>query len=249
MNLEKYRASEREQLRTSDLLRLIPSRGLMALDVGARDGYFSKLLADRFESVTALDLTLPTITDERIQCVEGNLLHLMYADKSFDFVLCAEVLEHIPSESLQQACRELSRVTNGSLLVGVPYKQDLRFHCTSCSTCGAINPPWGHVNSFDLNRLRALFNGFDDVEVSFVGSTKDVTNKLSALLMSFAGNPFGTYDQEEPCMNCGNKLTPPEERNISQRIATRAAHWLTCTQQYFSKPRANWIHILLRRRF
>lgn len=247
MNLEEYRASEREKKRTEDLLRLLSVGGNIALDIGARDGHFSKLLADRFDKVIALDLTPPSINDKRIQCVAGNLLNLDFPDQSFDLVLCAEVLEHIPSDALEQACRELIRVTKRHLLVGVPYMQDLRLHRTTCPACRTINPPWGHVNSFDESRLRKLFADLVEVEVSQVGENREVTNDLSAMLMNFSGNPFGTYGQDEPCINCGTKLTPPPKRNAIQRLATRTAHWLTRIQQHITPPHANWIHLLFRR--
>ena len=246
MDLKEYRGSDRELMRTTDLMRLVPINGHTALDVGARDGHFSRLLADRYSEVVALDLTKPNIDHLRIRCAAGNLLNLEFADKSFDFVLCAEVLEHIPSADLPQACKELARVTRGYLLIGVPFKQDLRLNQTSCHQCGQINPPWGHINRFDAIRLRELFTGLDEVECSLVGETKDVTNSLSAALMTFAGNPFGTYDQDEPCINCGSKLLPPVTRNIAQRLATRVAHWMTNIQQHITPPHANWIHLLFR---
>ena len=59
MDLTHYRGSAVERTRTDDLMRLISSKGQSALDVGARDGHFSELLAERFESVTALDLENP----------------------------------------------------------------------------------------------------------------------------------------------------------------------------------------------
>lgn len=247
MNLDEYRGSDREIMRTADLMRLAPSSGKTALDIGARDGYFSCLLADRYTEVVALDLTKPTIQDQRIRCVAGNLINLDFPNQFFDFVLCAEVLEHIPSNQLHQACRELARVTHGNLLIGVPFKQDLRLHRTTCRTCGTVNPPWGHVNHFDERRLRELFADLVVVERSFVGELCETTNGLSAALMNYAGNPFGTYGQDEPCIKCGGKLHPPPRRSMPQRLATRMAHWLTQVQQNFVTPHAIWIHLLLRR--
>lgn len=51
MDLSAYRASTSERERTNDLLRLMPNSGDIALDVGARDGHFSRLLAERFATV------------------------------------------------------------------------------------------------------------------------------------------------------------------------------------------------------
>jgi 23S rRNA U2552 (ribose-2'-O)-methylase RlmE/FtsJ len=78
MDLTEYRATPAEQQRTEDLLRLIPARGSLTLDIGARDGHFSRLLADRFERVIALDLTEPDIADPRVQCVQGNAANLEF---------------------------------------------------------------------------------------------------------------------------------------------------------------------------
>jgi hypothetical protein len=247
MELENYRASDRERMRTADLMRLAPASGGLALDAGAREGHFSKLLADRFEKVIALDLVAPSIADESISCVVGDLRYLAFPEQCFDFVLCAEVLEHIPASFLQKACQELMRVAKEWLLIGVPYKQDLRLYQTTCPVCHRVNPPWGHVNRFDEVSLINLFPGFTPVEISLVGQSREITNKLSEALMNFAGNPFGTYEQEEPCIFCGSRLSYSDKRNLLQRLATRTAFLLTKIQQHFTAPRGNWIHILFQR--
>mgnify|MGYP001766486115 CR=1 FL=1 len=247
MDLEHYRASEREQLRTSDLLRLIPQHGQTALDIGARDGHFSRLLAERFDKVVALDLTKPPIEHPRIECVAGDATRLQFGDNSFDFVFCAEVLEHIPSDGLNISCSELARVTRQHLLIGVPYQQDLRVAQTTCSNCGTTNPPWGHVNRFDENRLQELFSTLYVETQSYVGETREITNWVSAWLMNIAGNPYGTYDQDELCVHCGLPLTPPPPRTVPQRILTRIACTLTKWQQAITAPHANWLHGLYRK--
>ncbi|MGE0769737.1 MAG: class I SAM-dependent methyltransferase [Hyphomicrobiaceae bacterium] len=247
MDLYEYRNSPSERQRTEDLLRLIPSEGRHALDIGARDGHFSLLMADRFESITALDLTQPNISHPRIQCVQGNAAQMRFPDRAFDFVFCAEVLEHIPKSLLPDVCREIERVAAGRILIGVPYKQDIRVGQTTCHACGKLNPPWGHVNSFDEQRLMKLFPHCEVETVSFVGITSERTNAVSALLMNFAGNPYGTYDQEEPCIHCGRPLLPPPKRNPAQLVATRLAFWSCRLSDLFAKPHGNWIHMVLHR--
>ena len=64
MDLTQYRERDLERKRTEDLMqliRLISKTSRHALDIGARDGHFSKLLAEHFKSVTALDLKKPSI--------------------------------------------------------------------------------------------------------------------------------------------------------------------------------------------
>jgi hypothetical protein len=243
-----YRATPSERLRTADLLTLFPKSGTASLDIGARDGHFSLLMAERFEGVVALDLTRPEIVHPRVQCVEGTAEKLSFPDRAFDFVFCAEVLEHIPAKSLPRVCSELARVTGTNLLVGVPYRQDTRVGRTTCYTCGGTNPPWGHVNRFTESTIRVLFPALVIDRISFVGRTSEATNALSAKLMDLAGNPYGTYQQHEPCIHCGSKLLPPPARNSSNRLLTKAAFWIRRATEVFARPHAIWMHVLLSRR-
>ena len=244
MDIDAYRASDQEQARIADLLTLVPSTGHDALDIGARDGYISRRLAERFESVVALDLKRPNINIERVRPIEGDATNLDFPDRSFDLIFCAEVLEHIAPTSLPQACDELCRVAHGSVVIGVPYRQDLRVGRTTCAACHRTNPPWGHVNSFDEARLRALFKPLLWVRSSYVGTTRARTNPISSMLLEFAGNPYGTYDQDEACIYCGQSVGAPFERTFAQKIATRAAFVINRTEQAFLRPRANWLHVL-----
>ena len=243
MDLFDYRASEREQQRMQDLLNLLPQSGSSALDVGARDGHLSRLLINRFERVVALDIQPIPALPSRVEFVQGDIADLQFQDNEFEAVVCAEVLEHIPPERLPRACSELARVARSSVIVGVPFRQDLRCARTTCVECGGENPPWGHVNSFDNQRLAGLFSGLSVDTVSYVGSSLQRTNALSAALMSFAGNPFGTYGQDEPCIHCGASLKPPPQRSIVQRLATRAATIVDRLQNRFRAPQPNWIHV------
>ena len=245
MNLDDYHASAGEQARVADLMALLPTATGTALDIGARDGFIARKLADRIPAVTALDLTLPTIDDPRIRCVVGDAAALSFGDASFDLVFCAEVLEHIPSPALERACAEIARVARRHVLIGVPYRQDIRLWRTTCGQCGAINPPWSHVNSFDDTRLRQLFPGLRIVSRNEIGQAEPDTNALSAWLMDCAGNPYGTYVQDEPCAACHAALKAPGSRLVTKRLLARAALILRRLHNLGRPPHANWIHLLL----
>ena len=249
MDLTEYRASAPERKRIADLMRLLPLDLDSVLDIGARDGFISKLLARHFPKVTALDLEEPRKNDGRIRCVKGDVTSLNFPDDSFDLVFCAEVIEHIPSRTLVRACGELSRVAREYLLIGVPYKQDLRVGRLTCRACGKKNPPWGHLNSFDENGLKELFPEFKVVGLSFVGEGAAGTNPFSTFLTDLAGNPYGDYSQEEPCVYCGAKFRSPPERNLLQKALTKIACYVNEAQKAFSKRRPNWIHILFKKRW
>jgi SAM-dependent methyltransferase len=250
MDLTHYRKSEPEKKRTEDLMRLvrlISKKEQSVLDIGARDGHFSLLMTEFYKSVTALDIKKPSIHHKNIDCVCGDITNLDFSDNSYDLVFCAEVLEHIPSHLLGKACFELSRVSKEFLLIGVPYKQDIRIRRTTCMFCRKTNPPWGHVNSFDRYVIKGLFPLFKVNEVSFVEKEHRCTNFISSFFMDLAGNPHGAYGEEEVCIHCGSKLKRPPERNLLQKILTRAAIYMNNIQELFHKEHPYWIHILFKK--
>jgi SAM-dependent methyltransferase len=242
MDLQQYRQTEQEQARIAGIFRLLPHGRKSVLEIGARDGYISRLLAERFDEVTALDLEKPTFQFPRVTTVAGDVTRLQFPDNAFDCVLCTEVLEHIPA--LQQACRELVRVARREIIIGVPFRQDTRLGRTTCRQCGKVNPPWAHINTFDEQRLAALFPGVTIQAKTFVGTNNEITNSLSMALMDMAGNPWGTYDQEEPCIHCGAALVAPNGRSLMSRVYSGVAVRLNRLQASTSRPHANWIHIV-----
>ena len=245
MDLSHYHASPAEQQRLASLMGLLPANLAQALDVGARDGFISRQLAEHVPQVTALDLDLPQIDHARITSVQGNATALAFADASFDLVFCAEVLEHLPSPALESACRELARVARRFVLIGVPYRQDTRVGRLTCGQCGGISPPWGHVNRFDESRLQTLFPTLRIGQIDFVGTADVPTNGLSRLLMDWAGNPYGPYNQEERCQHCDAAFTPPPQRTPTQRVMTRVAVQLRTLQSTLHRAHGNWMHVLL----
>jgi SAM-dependent methyltransferase len=240
--LERYRTSEQEKARTTDLMRILPRGRRSVLDVGARDGHFSRLLTEYFAEVTALDLSKPHFEIPGVTTLAGNVTNLAFAADSFDCVFCAEVLEHVAD--VEKACREIARVAKHEVIIGAPFKQDIRIGRSVCHVCGEINPPWGHVNSFDEKGLLVLFSGLQIISKSFVGRTKEATNAVSTFLLDLAGNPWGTYDQDEPCIKCGAKLKAPGSRAIWQKGCSNIASRMNRIQAMFTKPHAVWIHLV-----
>ena len=76
-----------------------------------------------------------------------------------------------------------------------------------------------------------------------MGQTKSSTTEISSLLMGFAGNPYGTYDQEEKCLHCGKQLLSPPRRGLLKKIATKLSIYIDKTVALFEMPRPKWMHV------
>ena len=119
---------------TVDYDRLDVSAGDRVLDVGCGAGRHAYEAVRRGARVVAYDLDVSEVKDTATllsamadegapgvgAAVNGDALHLPFAGSSFDRVIAAEVLEHIPADTA--AITELARVLRpgGSLAVTVP---------------------------------------------------------------------------------------------------------------------------------
>jgi len=65
------------------------------LDLGCGFGGYSKAFLDASANVIGLDLS-PINTQDKIPMVSGDALSLPFVDNSFDIVICASLLEHVP---------------------------------------------------------------------------------------------------------------------------------------------------------
>lgn len=98
------------------------------LDVGAGSGRITNFLVEKFNNTHSVDiiqsaLLEEVLSDSDIGFVEGALPFLPYQSKSFDMVVCSEVIEHIPSRPEQVAAlKDLARVLipGGWLVLSTP---------------------------------------------------------------------------------------------------------------------------------
>lgn len=116
----------------SILLELVPEdgNGRSLLDVGCAAGYLSRLFAERGFSVTAIDVPGPRQREipEPIRYFESDLDRGLPAmDQIFDFVMCADVLEHLrdPGSFLQQLRSQIAE--GGKLVASLPNSGNIYF--------------------------------------------------------------------------------------------------------------------------
>jgi hypothetical protein len=97
-----------------EVARATPNAGEV-LEIGPGSGHTTWLLRQWGYRVTTLDFD-PAVRPG----VVGDVTRLPLRDRSFDCVLAAEVLEHIPFDEFGKALGELRRVSRRSVIVTLP---------------------------------------------------------------------------------------------------------------------------------
>lgn len=139
-------------------------RGGRALDVGAGDGYLTSLLARQCESVTAIEYEPSGVELARemlggygnVDVMQGDTYCLPFDTAKFDWVLMADVIEHLDDPEV--AVSEMARVVcpGGTVLVTTPQWRADRI--------------WDerHVKEFRPEEFRELLlHSFGSVELKF----------------------------------------------------------------------------------
>ncbi len=122
------------------------------LDVGTGPGAFLNYLTlcGKYSQVVGIDKAPYTTyyevdkpLDRRIMRVQG----MSFPDKSFDTVVCMEVVEHLPLEIMDKGIAELKRVCKKQLIISVPYEEELPL-------------PSYHTKRFDRHNIPEIFPEF-----------------------------------------------------------------------------------------
>lgn len=179
--------------RLARLLSLIP--GGAVLNIGLGDGAFEAMALGRGLEVHSLDPSQAAVEQARQRlglgerAVCGRAEALPFPDGRFDAVVASEVLEHLDDATLDLALAEISRVLRpGGLFLGtVPRREDLAAQFCVCPCCGEGFHRWGHVQSFDEERLAGLLRRhFEAVRVAarhvVAWERLNVAGKLAAAL-------------------------------------------------------------------
>lgn len=133
-----YQSNSRYELKPqahsshSILLQCLPEtgNGRRLLDVGCADGYLSRLFSERGFSVTAIDAHIPQrpAFPDGIRFLEADLdCGLPPVDGNFDFVVCADVLEHLRHPDVLLRHIRCNMSGGGKLMASLPNSGNIYF--------------------------------------------------------------------------------------------------------------------------
>jgi len=136
------------------------------LDAGCAEGFVSqRLLEERSDTlIVGIDVDMEALARGRelhpaVMFKPGDVNALPFADRSFDLVICNEVLEHLAHPEL--ALSELQRVTRHYCLISVPHEPLFRLsnllRGKNLSRLGDDEDHWQHWGALAFRRLASRY--------------------------------------------------------------------------------------------
>jgi SAM-dependent methyltransferase len=228
--------------RTRIVGEMIPPDARTLLDVGCGTGDLLESLRDRLTGV-GIDPSLLALRScrEPRACALGEALPIRSA--SVDLVVCLEVLEHLPDAGVRACAAELDRVASRWLLVATPDGENPARNSLHCPQCGGAFNRSHHLQSFDAERFRRLFDGFEPRLVRRGGqAVRGYPAGLLWMRHRIARKYFkGPGETSGLCPHCGNREFPAFRHNLLSFL-------LDGINRIVSPRRPYWVFMLLERR-
>lgn len=180
---------ERERLILQELSKL--SRKDFFLEVGCAQGYFVAMARRFSENAFGGEYEIEKMPSAR-KAFPGchflgiNAEVLPFKEDSFDFVLCTEVLEHVPD--WKTALNELLRVSKEKVLVTVPLEKGLVWKAISRFRGMDTR---GHLHMLDSSDIRNNLGGGWKIARHEIVATP--SRHLNRVLGNRAGESLGLY--------------------------------------------------------
>lgn len=120
-----------------NLLRDCLNRRATILDIGCAEGNLTLPLAKLARHLTGIDISNDRIKKAKYNAIKNNIKNVSYVqgtanklnfrDSSFDVVIFAETLEHLPEDQIEESIDEIKRVLKKEslLLIGTPRKREV----------------------------------------------------------------------------------------------------------------------------
>lgn len=178
------------------IIKAVPAAAGNILDVGCGSGWVAGYFCPKGHEVFSMDIS--TVNPIRVKKaypydnhygIVADVFALPFAANSFDCIIAAEIIEHVPdpAEFLHSLLRVLK--PGGVLIVTTPYNETITY--TLCIHCNRPTPLHAHLHSFTPNSLEALLpKGYQKIDFQTFGNKALIRLHTHALLKYL---PFGLW--------------------------------------------------------
>ena len=214
----KMKNSQIENARAEQTIKLIPPDVHRILDAGCGDGIISNRLAlsNDFQ-VIAIDFSQAALKYVKVFTILGTVDVLPFSDRSFDLIICAEVLEHLPVDVYSRTLKQLQRVSDKYIIISVPNNEQIQLSFAKCGVCGSKFHVNHHIRSFTVKDLINLFDKYELINHVFMGPLIRYYPSITLRVSQFFGGFFAPTDFTI-CPQCGNRHKFVHKRNIATRL-------------------------------
>jgi SAM-dependent methyltransferase len=192
----------KEHKRLAAILAAIPKGAQRIVDVGCGDGRLAHRLAAAGFDVVGVDQSPTALARVQVPRCRCSADALPFADDTFDVAICAEVIEHLPEPLFSNTLKELRRVARDCVIITVPYNEEVDAFPVRCPACATAFNSWGHLHTFDEDRLRRLLPNC--AEVRRIHNDRRYYHPVLRHL-AFKTLKRSFYAPDCVCPRCGNR--------------------------------------------
>jgi SAM-dependent methyltransferase len=169
---ERLQESEERLTYLARQVRRRTKASAKVLNVGVGRGLFEEMAMKLGMDVYSLDPDEESIarlneqSGMKGQAKVGYVQSIPFGQGFFEAVVVSEVLEHLSDRGLEKALSEIHRVLlGGGFVIGtVPAREKLAEQLAVCPHCGERFHRWGHLQSFDEERMRVVLSKYFQIE-------------------------------------------------------------------------------------
>lgn len=241
----RYRQSPLQCLRARTVAALLDPATPSVLDVGCGNGFVTDYLKGN-RLVVGCDPSPVALKHASVARVQAGGEALPFGDRAFDSVVCLEVLEHLPRDAFRRTVEELRRVTGRVLIVGVPFRQDLRVGMTRCVACRCRFHLDLHRRSFPEPRsIDKLFPGFGRQGTILLGRHTEKRFRTYQWFRYLLMGPEGRSSLAV-CPKCDTPQPSERPEGDGRKLRRRFLRYIDWRIPTRNVPR--WMIVLLQRR-
>lgn len=181
-------AVTREEIRRlhQSIIRQIPKKSQLILDVGCGGGWLSKTIDLSNNQLISMDISygnpknaLDKTPHENHFGLVADVFHLPIKKNSIDVIVASEIMEHVGDPKLFIANLFSLLKPGGSLIITTPYNEKIAMHL--CIHCNRQTPENAHLHSFNEENVKALIP--DSANYTFHKFGNNIFTKLRLYLI------------------------------------------------------------------